>query len=106
MPERLSGAQLELVRGAIRWPEVFLGEDFSDYRLQLECLLARRKTAHSISGRDVSGEVQDVAAQMRQTLRSKIRGMTPTEYTGASKFLESLAYEARFPAVNAGLAAN
>jgi hypothetical protein len=106
VPKRAASFELASARGRISWPEVLLGEEFSDCRIQLEILFAQRKTSATVSGSNVCGEVQTLAAQMREQLKSKIRQMTPTEYVAARNFLESLAYEARFPARIEGMASN
>ena len=116
LPGRPASYELEPARGRIYWPEVLLDEEFADCRIRLNGLFAQRKAAPSFPsvgheaappngrGSNVSRQVQTAAVQMRQQLRSKIRGMTPTEYMAARKFLEKLAHEARFPARIEGVA--
>ncbi len=104
LPGRLASYELEPARGGIYWPEVLLEEEFADCRIRLNGLFAQRSTAPGGSRSDVSRQVQTATAQMRQQLCSKIRGMTPTEYMAARKFLEKLAHEARFPARIEGVA--
>jgi len=106
VPQRPASFQVEQARGRIYWPEVLLDEEFSDCRIQLDSLFVQRKAGLSISGSSVSQQVQTVAKQMGKQLRSKIRQMTPADYLAARKFLESLAYEARFPARIEGVASN
>ncbi len=55
-------------------------------------------------GGNVAGQVQAVTAQMHEQLQSKIRQMSPADYVAARKFLTSLAYEVRFPAVDGRVA--
>jgi hypothetical protein len=43
---------------------------------------------------------------MRGQLQAKIRQMSPEQYLAARRFLESLAYEARFPARGERVAKN
>ncbi len=106
VPQRPANFQMEPARGRIYWPEVLLEEEFSDCRIQLDSLFAQRKAGLSISASSVSQDVQTVAVQMGEQLRSKIRQMTPADYLAARKFLESLAYEARFPVRIEGVASN
>jgi hypothetical protein len=103
-PQRPANFQLDPVRGKIQWPGVLLSEEFSDGRIRLDCLFAQRKAAASMAGNNVSHQMQTVAAQMREQLQSKVRRMTPAEYLAARRFLERLAYEARFPARIEGVA--
>ena len=106
VPQRPADFQVQQARGRIYWPEVLLDEEFSDCRIRLDSLFAQRRGAASISASNVSHLVQTVAAQMREQLRSKMRQMTPADYLAARKFVESLAYEARFPARIEGVAGN
>jgi hypothetical protein len=106
VPKRPAQFELASARGRISWPEVLLEEEFSDGRIQLESLFAQRQPASPVSASSISGEVQTAAAQMREQLQLKIRQMSPEEYLGARKFLESLVYEARLPARIEGVASN
>ena len=101
IPKRPASFELEAVRGRISWPEALMEEEFSDCRVQLDGLFAQRKAA---SGASVLGQVQTVTVQMREQLRSKIRQLSPAGYVVARRFLDSLAYEARFPARIDGMA--
>ena len=104
VPQRPAKFQLEAARGRIYWPEVLLEEEFADCRIQLDGLFAQRNAAPGGSGSNVSRQVQTAATQMRQQLRSKIRELTPVEYVAARKFLDSLAFEVRFPTRIEGVA--
>ncbi len=104
VPQRPANFQVRAARGKIVWPEVLLEEEFSDCRIQLDSLFVQRRAESSTSGINVSRQTQTVAMQMRSQLRSKMRQMTPADYLAARKFLESLAYEARFPARIEGVA--
>jgi hypothetical protein len=106
VPKRPVQFELASAPGRIYWPDVLLNEEFSDGRIQLESLFAQRKAGAAAAGNSVSGEVQTVAAQMREQLQAKIRQMSPEEYLAARRFLESLAYEARFPARGERVASN
>ena len=106
VPKRPAQFELASARGRISWPDVLLDEEFSDGRIQLESLFAQRKASVSAPGSSVSGEVQTVAVQMRERLQAKIRQMSPEEYLAARRFLDSLAYESRFPARIEGVARN
>jgi len=106
VPKRPVQFELASAPGRISWPDVLLDEEFSDGRLQLESLFARRNGSAGAQGSNISGEVQTVAAQMRGQLQSKIRQMRPEEYLPARRFLASLAYESRFPARGELMASN
>jgi hypothetical protein len=106
VPKRPAQSELASARGRITWPDVLLDEEFSADRVQLESLFAERKVGPAAQQGSVSGEVQTVAAQMRERLQAKIRQMSPEQYLTARRFLESLAYESRFPARIEGVASN
>ena len=106
VPQRPANYQIDPLKGEIFWPEVFQEEEFYVLRTQVDCLFAQRKAAPGTRGGEVFGQVQNVAAQMREELRSRVRQMDPTEYLAARKFIDSLAFEARFPARIEGMAAN
>jgi hypothetical protein len=106
VPKRSAQFQLVSAQGRISWPDLLLDEEFSDARIQLESLFAQRKPGPGAAGSSVSGEVQTVAAEMREQLQSRIRQVSPEQYLAARRFLESLAYESRFPARIEGVAAN
>jgi hypothetical protein len=106
VPKRPAQFELASTPGRIYWPDMLLDEEFSDGRIQLESLFAQRKAGASAPGSSISGEVQTVAAQMREQLQAKIRQMSPEQYLAARRFLESLAYEARFPARGERVASN
>jgi hypothetical protein len=106
VPKRPVQFELASAPGRIYWPDVLLNEEFSDGRIQLESLFAQRRASTSTPGASISGEVQAVAAQMREQLQAKIRQTSTGEYLAARRFLESLAYEARFPARGERVASN
>ena len=85
---------------------MLLDEEFADCRIRLDGLFAQRNAAIGGSGSNVFRQVQTAAVQMGQQLRSKVRELTPVEYVAARKFVEKLAYEARFPARIEGVASN
>jgi len=95
-PNRPSASQLDPVRGTIYWPELLQGEAFEEYRTRLEELYAGRTPANSGLASEFCRQVQELASQMAGSLRSMIRQVSPTEYMAAKRFLEGLAYEARF----------
>ncbi len=103
-PERPTTYQLEPVRGKIYWPTVLQGEAFIEERIQLESLFAKRGAIEGGVSSPIFGEVQDVAEEMRTELRSIMREISPVEYLAARKFIDALAFEARFPQQMKGVA--
>jgi hypothetical protein len=95
-PDRLAPGQLNRQLGSVAWPAVLEGPAFNLYRLQLEALFESRSAENSGLGSVNYSEVQKVAVQMRSALQSRLRQMDSTAYMQAKKFIESVAYEARF----------
>lgn len=94
-PPRLSPSQLDPTTGKLYWPEALLADEFTRNRKKLEELFLLR--THTSSTTDLAREVHTTARSMQSRLKSNIRKMQPHEYIAARKFLESLAYEGRFP---------
>jgi len=103
---RPTGYQLDPVRGRIIWPEVFKRDGFLATRTQMSSLFENRKTTDSGLGSENCREIYNVAAEMRQQLRSVIREMTPAEYMAARKFIDSLAFEGQFKRQVEGVASS
>ncbi len=106
LPERPTNYQVEPVRGRIYWPAVLQEEQFSEYRAELDGLFAQRTTANIGADGETCRQIQDVVERMQAELRSLTRQISPMEYLAARKFIESLAFEARFPKRIEGVAAN
>jgi len=105
LPKRPANYQVQPVGGKVYWPEVLQQDEFCEYRAELDCLFAQRKAGDSAPGSDVSRQVRKLAGEMHQQLRAKVRQTDPSEYLTARKFIDSLAFEVRFPARLEGMAA-
>ncbi len=106
LPERPTNYQVEPVRGRVYWPAVLQEEQFSEYRVELDGLFAKRATTDVVVDSETSRQIQEVVERMQAELSSLIRQISPTEYLAARKFIESLAFEARFPKWIEGVTAN
>jgi hypothetical protein len=95
-PERLAAHQLDPTTGDINWPLALLSDEFAADRLKLERLFQLR--AQTRVTLQVAERVAETADVMLARLNANIRDTAPNDYTAARDFLESLAYEARFPA--------
>ena len=103
-PARLTEAELGFVSNEVRWPSVLQDETFDDHRESIEAVLAGRTPENSGVGSHSHRAINATVEQMQEVLQGKIRELPPTEYVAASKFLESLGYEARFEVGPVGLA--
>lgn len=98
LPQRLSNEQLDARSGQIRWPEVFEREEFAANRDAVEHLFAERAARPDNAGWSTRNfrEVRRVSDEMHDTLRTLLGTMTADEFIMGNKFLNSIAYEARF----------
>jgi len=95
-PARLSPGELDSVSGEINWPRILQRPEFKDGRDELERLYSHRAERGGSIGPGTYTEIQSSIAAMTDFLKSNIKKYPPNEYLDAKKFLESLAYEARF----------
>lgn len=98
LPERLSTEQLQADTGQIKWPQVLLREEFAPERAALEYLFAERATRPYSTGLGTQNyrEVRRVTDDMHDILRSLLDVITPDEFILGNRFLNSVAFEARF----------
>lgn len=95
-PARLSPGELDYVTGQIVWPRLLMADEFKDGREQLDRLYATRADKGGNIGPNGYQKIQDETDMMTAYLKKNIKRFPPNEYLEAKKFLESLAYEARF----------
>jgi hypothetical protein len=98
LPRRMSEEQLDPHGGQIKWPEILLRDEFASDRAAVERLFAERTARPYDAGRGTRNfrEVRQVTDGMHDRLRSLLSAITPDEFIVGNKFLNSLAYEARF----------
>jgi hypothetical protein len=96
LPRRLSTSELDPTWGAIRWPEVLEQPEFETTRRQLDDMFAHRADERPGIGTAFHRKVQALARDMRATLDDERAAMSQMEWIQAMRFIESLAYEARF----------
>lgn len=98
LPDRLSTEQLDPERGQIKWPQVLLRDEFAPERAAMEYLFAERSTRPYSTGLGTQNyrEVRRVTDDMHDILRNILEVITPDEFIVGNKFLNSVAYEARF----------
>ena len=105
-PQRLSPYQIEPVSGRIHWPAALQGPEFAEARKALQQIFASRDVHTSGVGNTTDSQVAEITAAMRDALKANIDAMTSSEYLAARKFVDGLAYEARFAPGVEGLASN
>ncbi|MEX2560336.1 MAG: hypothetical protein WD403_10500, partial [Pirellulales bacterium] len=105
-PQRLAPEQLEPSLGGIQWPHALTDEAFAESRAALEELYAGRTPSNSGLGSRSGSEIKKAARRLQTELNAKVKTLSTDEFIQAKKFIDSLAYEARFPVVTEGLASN
>jgi len=80
------------------WPYALTGDDYQEFRQQVEMAWVDRSSVNSNRGTRCCHEIQSAAAKMRQVLARHVHDMPPMEWIHANQFLKSLAYEAEQPA--------
>ena len=100
IPQRLSPKQWDATTKSLAWPAVLKVEDFEKDRLQLNMLFAEHFESPKDAGLGTANynAIRATVDEMREELKAHIRnpGISPTAYIEARKFLDTLAYEARF----------
>lgn len=93
-PKKLSPSQLDPVTGQIGWPVLLKDEVYQPYREQMESLF--KLWAHH---QDLQySEVLKASEAMQAELKKHIDELPPQDFEDAHKFIETLAFEAHYPA--------
>ena len=95
LPERLNPAQWQPAHGVIRWPAPLRGDEHVADGARLEALFAERTQDDGGVGGAGYGELR----RMRDQVPQRAEQSSVEQFAVARKFLESLAYEARFEKV-------
>lgn len=97
-PKRLTASQIDPLTGAIAWPALLKAEGFGAERKKLDALYAERESKAGSIGGNQYEQIQEATDAMLAMLKANISTYSPDDYIKSKKFLESLAYEARFAA--------
>lgn len=96
-PDRLSPAELDAITGRINWPILLQADEFARYRAELEALFATRA---DLGGINTWGylRIDQTSKALLEQLKGRVADFPPQDYIQARRFLEALAYEAKYPA--------
>jgi hypothetical protein len=102
MPEPLSANAFDPGHGVLDWPPLLTRSEFADNRSQIEGLFGEWAADPHGSGLGTENyrNIQHAVADTSDKLHSEIKDFSPDEYIAASKFLKSLAFQARSPSGN------
>ena len=96
LPKRLSLSELNPATGAIHWVGVLEDEEFASGRTELARLFADRDSDNSGVGSQNYRDIQRTVAELRRQLQRSAKRLPADEFIQAKKFVDGLAYEARF----------
>jgi hypothetical protein len=96
-PKRPTSGQLDPVTGKILWPIILRAAAYNDSRDQLDSLFAARVTQGSLDG-DQFALVQQAHDNIMATMTANAKSYSSMDIIGAKNLIDSLVYEARFPA--------
>ncbi|HWB08011.1 MAG TPA: hypothetical protein VG826_02115 [Pirellulales bacterium] len=99
LPAPLSANEFDPAKGVIEWPGLLNRKEFDDGRARLEGLFSEAADDPHGSGLGTQNyrDIQTAIGEMSDKLHSELRQFKPDEYLAASRFLKSLAFEARTP---------
>ncbi|HTQ39577.1 MAG TPA: hypothetical protein VMJ32_11140 [Pirellulales bacterium] len=98
-PKRLTSTQLDPVTGQIYWPIFFQDPRYKKYCDQLNNLFVQRETSHGGIGYDTYMQIQKATDALKDEVKKNINMYQPSDYITMKNFVDSLAYEAKLPAV-------
>jgi len=96
LPQRLSRSQFDSATGTIRWHGVLENDEYASGRAELARLFAERQTDDSGAGTQNCRDIKCAVEDLKKQLGRDAKRISIDEFTPAKKFLDSLAYEARF----------
>jgi hypothetical protein len=96
VPRRLASNELDSVTGRIYWPVLLTGQNFRSHRVELEKAFAERAYFGSMAAEPYLRTLQ-LTDDLLASLKSRVRELPPDQYVAATRFLQSLAFEASQP---------
>jgi hypothetical protein len=96
LPKRLSDSQFDPATGTIRWYGVLRDDEYAEGRAELQRLFAERRSGENGAGTPNCRQIGRAVNTMKRQLQRDVKTLSADEYIPAKKFLDSLAYEARF----------
>lgn len=99
-PQRLTRQHIDS-QGTIYWPATLEANAFAVARTELEILFEERANGSAGLGTENYRQIQQVARRLKAALQDQVTRLDSSEYMQAKKFIDSLSFEARFPAPQA-----
>jgi len=99
VPKRPTPTQLDPVTGKIYWPVMLRDARYDGYRKKIDGLFVQREASHGGIGYETYTQIVEVTNGLLDSLKKNIDQYNNADYVKLKSFVESLAYEAKFPAV-------
>jgi hypothetical protein len=99
VPKRPMPTQLDPVSGKIYWPTMLRDPRYDDYRNKIDQFFVQREVSHGGIGYETYTQIVQVTNSLLDALKKNIDLYNNGDYVRLKNFVESLAYEAKFPAV-------
>jgi hypothetical protein len=99
VPKRPTPTQLDPVTGKIYWPVMLRDGRYDGYRKKIDDLFVQREASHGGIGYETYTQIVEVTNGLLDSLKKNIDLYNNSDYVKLKSFVESLAYEAKFPAV-------
>ncbi len=96
-PQRLSPGDIDAASGQIFWPIILRSQVFAPYRIKLETYFGQRAQPSGLTPESYL-RLDQTSRAMVEELRRYVADFPPGDYLHGKHFIESLGYEARFPA--------
>lgn len=96
-PKRTTSTQVDPVTGRIMWPIILRDTPYEDATKQFDALFAARATQGALNGGQYA-EVQKLHDEIIATMTKNAKNYKDIDIIAAKNLLDSLAYEARYPA--------
>lgn len=97
LPDRLNHLQLDPLSGTLTWPMLLRLKELEPHRKRMQELFELR-AKEGFVGPDEYVEIQNIVKAMSDVTKSVAKNFPTSATIDARKFLEGLAYEARFQA--------
>ena len=97
LPDRLTDEQVDPTTGKLIWPHILRTGEYAAFRNRIDQLWNSRTPDNSGDGSPFQIELNELVDGMKLLLKSNVKTLSSTQYTGARFFLLSVEYEALMP---------
>jgi len=102
LPDKLTDEQVDPTTGKLIWPHILRTNEYAAFRNRIDQLWSSRTPDNSGDGSPFQIELNELVDGMKLLLKSNVKVLSSTQYTGARFFLLSVEYEALIPMLPRG----